>query len=537
MAAGGRAGRLVQRDVVDGLADVEHDALPAGVGPIAHHPGRARITVDRHDRTVLGAVGERLAVRGRSCLHRALLDGDGGRCAGHTEDWEALVGRIGAQHIGYRRLVVLRESDDVLRAAPMVGAVAVRVGDDDGARRSGRPGDLVAVQRAAVAHELLPVEQAGGGGVDDAVTAADEDDGLVLGSDDADSLLDRHQLDGCDGRADPGVGSRLLVDHRDHGLVDDEVPVRRRRAESRYVPEQVGDELGSRSAEPVEGGVAAQPDRAGAEQAGDRGQRGRFDGAGLEPVVERVDEVHRRGAAEGEEVARDQRPGGQTGERWVDGVAPPEGAELLAGQLEHPAACGVLVEVGDGGRPRRGRVLVPIDRRIDEAVAGEHRQVGQRQQPDGGSGNRTPRHVALPRYRQRDRGGVDEQAGTDRQPQDEHRHGARARPQGERGAGRAIAEEDVHQRCGIADRVDADPEQDARDDERHGEPAVGPLRRHQPDEGHDEQHEPGRDEAPRHHVVAPRRRRRGVRVADVGEPVAEVAPHLRGRRREAHRLE
>ena len=44
-----------------------------------------------------------------------------------------------------------------------------------------------AVERAAVAHQLLPVEQPGAGGVDDAVAAADEQHRVVLDADDRDA--------------------------------------------------------------------------------------------------------------------------------------------------------------------------------------------------------------------------------------------------------------------------------------------------------------------------------------------------------------
>ena len=311
--------------------------------------------------------------------------------------------------------------------------------------------------------------------------------------------------------------------------------VRRRRAGAGHtVGEEVGDELRARRAEAVERGVAGEPDRVGAEQPGHRCDLGRVDGAGLEAVVERVQEVHRRCAAEREEVARHERLGGQPGQRRVDGVAPAEGAELLAGELQDASARVAGVERGGGLLPRSRRVLVAVDRRVDEAAAGERRQVGDRQQDDDGRQDRPPRHPAAEPERS---GGVDEGTGAEGQSEHEHRHGTRRRAQGQGGAGLAVAAEQAHQRRRVVDRVDADGEHDADRHEEGGEAAVGPAGGDDPDERDDQQHEPGDDDASRDHVVASGRRRRVPGVAHVGQPVAEVAPHLGRRRRVADRVQ
>ena len=79
VAHGRGAGRLVQRQVVDRLGDVEADLLADRRGAVGDPPRRRRIAVDGHHRAVLGPVGERLAVGRRPCPHRAVLHGDGRR--------------------------------------------------------------------------------------------------------------------------------------------------------------------------------------------------------------------------------------------------------------------------------------------------------------------------------------------------------------------------------------------------------------------------------------------------------------------------
>ena len=69
---------------------------------------------------------------------------------------------------------------------------------------------------------------------------------------------------------------------------------------------------------------------------------------------------------------------GQPGQRRIDGVPPPVGAELGPGQLQHAVAGRHGVERGGGVVPRRGRVLVAGERRVDEAVAEQRRQVAER---------------------------------------------------------------------------------------------------------------------------------------------------------------
>ncbi len=126
---------LAQGDVVDPGIGTEHDELADARGPVGDGPAGRRIAVDRHHRSMLGQIRERLAVGGRGSrdgprLHR---DGLGGLVSG-VEDGEPLVGALEAEHIGVGA-ARLGESRDVLRAAPVVAAVAIRVGHDESGRR------------------------------------------------------------------------------------------------------------------------------------------------------------------------------------------------------------------------------------------------------------------------------------------------------------------------------------------------------------------------------------------------------------------
>ena len=67
---------------------------------------------------------------------------------------------------------------------------------------------------------------------------------------------------------------------------------------------------------------------------------------------------------------------------------------------------------------------------------------------------------------------VDEHGGAEGEPEHEHRDGARARSQRQRGARGPVAQQGVHERRRIADRVDADPQHDTGRHEGDGEPAV-----------------------------------------------------------------
>ena len=87
---------------------------------------------------MLGQIRERLAVGGRSSGDGSRLHRDG-LCGlvGGVEDGEPLVGALEAQHVGVGA-ARLGEPRDVLRAAPVMGTVAIRVGHDESGRRTQR---------------------------------------------------------------------------------------------------------------------------------------------------------------------------------------------------------------------------------------------------------------------------------------------------------------------------------------------------------------------------------------------------------------
>ena len=151
----------------------QSEELAGCVEAVGHTPGGVRVAVDGHDRPVLWAVGEGLAVRTRPSLYRSALLGHRLVSGGVAdEDRDSLVGAVEPQHtapVGS----VLGESGDVLRASPVVGAVAIAVGDDDSICHSDGVG--VAVRREQVSripNELVASDETGSGRVDKAIATS-----------------------------------------------------------------------------------------------------------------------------------------------------------------------------------------------------------------------------------------------------------------------------------------------------------------------------------------------------------------------------
>ena len=371
-AVGGR--HLLLHELQTAVGRAQFDLLADRIEAIGDPPRGGEVAVDRHRGAVLGSEGERFAVAGGAHhepavehRHRLL----GGVLGG--EHGETLIGDVLAQRVA-RRTAGLGEAGDVLRTAPLVGPVAVGVGDDQhGIVRHGVVADPCGGeggQIGGVDDRLGAVEQSGCGGVDHAVATAGQHHHIGRGAHDRLGSLHRHQLHGRQRGAEVGDGERLLVDHGDVGHVHGGLAVRRRRTESgRGRTEQRRDDLRAWGAEAVEGQVVGHPDRVDAEQTGDRCDGLGIDRARLEPVVERVQQVHRPGAAEREEVAGDERLVGEAGQRRVDGVAPPEGTELRARQLQHAVLRRAGVERRDRVVPRRRDVLVALEGDVDVAAA------------------------------------------------------------------------------------------------------------------------------------------------------------------------
>ena len=528
---------LQQGDVVDGAVGRDLEVLAAR---IEHAPCGVRVAVDGHRRAGLRAVGERLAVRRGHGVQRSVLHRDGARVEGGAgEHVEAGVARVRPQR---RRLVArLGVPGDVLRRPPLVGAQPVGVGDHQGAGGADRVEQIVALERGAVADHLVAGDQSRCGQVDQAVAASRHQGLVVGGAHDRHRVAHRHQFDRGDRGEHRRVRQRLLVDHRHLRPVDHRVAVGHRVAEAarrigggRGVERTGG--LRARRAEAVERHVTGDPHGVGAEQAGDRGDRLGLGPTLLEAVVEGVQQVHRRGRAEGQQVARHQRARGQPGQRRIDGVPPAVGTELGPGQLQHAIAGRHRIERGGGVVPRRRRLFVAGERRVDQAVTEQRREVAQREEDHEPGGEEAP-----PRTSVADR--VDDRRRPEADPDRQQRQRPRARAQGERHAGLTVAGEEVGERRGVVERVHADRQHHADERQGHCEPAGGEPREHQPDQSDQHEHEPERHRVRQHvatgrrHVVGSGGRGRGERVAHVRQPVTEATPHLGRRRREADVLQ
>ena len=175
---------------------------------------------------------------------------------------------------------------------------------------------------------------------------------------------------GRHGLADCAVGQCGLVDHRHVGHVD------RRRAEVGWRTESLG--LRGEQLRAVSSGrgvrkrskamslltqmVSAPKRRA----IGSDGRR--VEGVRLGAIVEGVEQIHRRGGAEWQEVAGDQRLGRQARQWRIDGVAPAVRAELGARELHDPVLHRPGVQRSRRLAPCRRRVLVADEGRVDEAA-------------------------------------------------------------------------------------------------------------------------------------------------------------------------
>ncbi len=351
---------------------------------------------------MLGAVGERFSVasgsHGEVTRHRLLGSQYRHglvRGLGRGEDLEALVGAVVTQEVGLGA-ARLGHPGHVLRAAPVHRAISIGVGDDEGhgattVTGGGRSEQSVAhlvVERqiGRIDDSLRSVDQTRRCRVDQSVTTPGDQDRPCRRADHGNRLAHIDQLDRCQRLSDSRVGKSHFVEHRH--LADDWCGLAERTgiAEAWWsLTEEVGDDLGSWRAEPIERQVVAHPDGVGAEQTSHGGQAHRIDHAGLEAVVERVEQIHRPRAAERQEIACDERAVGEPCERRVDRVAPAERSELRSGQLQDSVLAGAAVEGGDGLCPGRRHILVALEGRIDVAAGpgGWHVHDGERDECHG----------------------------------------------------------------------------------------------------------------------------------------------------------
>ena len=307
---------LAQGQMVDRFAHVEHDRLVEHRAPIGDGPARGRVTVDCHDGTVFGQVGERFAVGAGGGGDRPVLDRDRlgvGIVVG--EHGQPLVAALVAQHAHI--VARLGVAGHVLRAAPVVRSVTVRVGDDHPRRVRDRIAEPVSAgpvisgrvtaERGAVQDQFRTVDHARAGGVDEPVAAAGQHDHVVLRPDRRHRCVDADQRHRGERFTDAGVTDRLFVDDRNDADVRCRLaePLGREQVGARGTGagEQVVDDLGPGEAEAVERHVVGHPDRVDAEQAGNRCDRVDVDHTVLEAVVQGEHEVHRRRAAERQQVA------------------------------------------------------------------------------------------------------------------------------------------------------------------------------------------------------------------------------------------
>ena len=189
------------------------------------------------------------------------------------------------------------------------------------------------------------------------------------------------------------------------------------------------------------------------------------------------EQVHRRRRAEGQQVAGHERAVGQrraaADRRCTPSVKAPNSA---------PGSCSTRYPAGSSSRaaaavgPRRRGLLVTLQRRVDEAVTGEHRQVAE-------GDERRPRRRARSGARRPAPDGVDERRRAEAQPDRQQRQGPGARAQRQRQPVLTVAAERLGDRRRIDERVDADGEHHADERQGDGEAARREAHDRQADEG------------------------------------------------------
>ena len=477
-AAAASRGRSARRSSSSSCSPIGSDRSADHATPSS---GRRR----RHHRAVLRPVGERLAVRRRA--GRA-PDRPGRRRSAPrrsiAEHGQALVGRVRAQHVRCGRVVVLGEADDVLRAAPVVGTVAVGVGDDDLGGRSVGASSSPAATR--VADQLVAVEEPGGGGVDEAVAAARDEHDVVLGPHDRHRRRRRARARpaaigvptrGSDTDCSSTIGMSGVVGRPGRRTATRRPSPGAPAANRSWTSSGRGVRKRSKAASPVSQIVSAPSRRA----------TGAIAAGSTVPDWKRSSRAYSRSiAAALPSGSRSRVTSGLSvmpGQRRVDGVAPAEGAELLpraaaararpVSPASRAAAASVHAAGGSWSRSMR---------RVDPAVPGERRAGWRRRaRRRATASDRAPRHAAG--------------AGATR---------AAARRRARRRRGRARARASARRACSSAGRarrptcrrraarsISGDgssigwtptPSTTPVDDEGDGEAAVRPARRDEPGE-------------------------------------------------------
>ena len=123
--------RLRQRDLVDRSIGGEAEKLADWLAMVAGDPSSVGIAVDSHGRSIFGTIRERLAVRAGRGMDGTSLLGNSHVATGLVgEHGDALVSAVEREHPRVCRSI-FGETRDVLRAAPVMGALAVAIGDDD----------------------------------------------------------------------------------------------------------------------------------------------------------------------------------------------------------------------------------------------------------------------------------------------------------------------------------------------------------------------------------------------------------------------
>ena len=418
---------LAQRDVVDSGIGAQHDELADGRGPIGDSPAGRRIAVDRHHRSMLGQIRERLAVGGRSSRDGSRLHRDGlGGLVGSVEDGEPLVGALEAQHVGAFG-PGLGEPRDILRAAPVVGTVTIRVGHEESRRRTQRIDETIA-ERGAVADQFGPVDDSRAGGIDDPGAVTGEHDLVGLDPDRRHRIGDSDERDGRDRCADPTVADRLLVDHRPVGLHGRRFTEAHRSKQScvgsRRRRQEVVDDLRPGEPEAVEGDIARDPDGVDPQESCNGRDAPDVECAVLEAVVECEDEVHGGGTSEREQIACDRWALGQRRQRLVDRVPPPVGAELGSRNLQYPVPVREFIEVRRCIEPTRRHVGISLQRGVDETTGTQSGKVGDGKDRDDHCDHTvgTNSMIGERQVHTNTTKGADRHRGAEGQAEHEHRH-------------------------------------------------------------------------------------------------------------------
>ena len=286
--------------------------MTARIPFVTDEPGRRRIAVESHGRSVLGPIGELGAVTSGDRLDRFLSnDGFVGTERGERQSLVVHVDDRDDPGFGFGG------TPHFLRAAPVMGATTRRVGHDD---RSGFESEITVVG-CRVENDGATIHESGGGDVDESGSIGPHPLRSLGHARTGGAVVDGPERD----LGQSVRGSEYVVGGPEPiGTIDRRFAEIGQTREARWiVAEKKRCPFGANRAEALVFVGVDDHDRVGSEESRHRRHGCRIDGAVLERVVECVERVHVRSASERQPVATHESLLRESRQDRIDRISPP----------------------------------------------------------------------------------------------------------------------------------------------------------------------------------------------------------------------